>query len=55
MISGFVMAKVGLDRPDMRRLVTIPGADMAVAIAIVATVRDFTGPLTGQAGQLLRG
>jgi transposase len=36
------LARVALERPDVRRLMTIPGVDMAVAVAIVATVGDFS-------------
>lgn len=36
------LAQVALDEPDVRRLMTIPGVDMAVAMAIRATVGDFS-------------
>lgn len=36
------LAQVALDDPDIRRLMTIPGVDMAVAVAIEATVGDFS-------------
>jgi len=36
------LARVALDRVDVRRLMTIPGVDMAVAISIVATVGEFS-------------
>ncbi len=36
------LARAALDDPDARRLMTIPGVDMAVAVAIVATVGDFS-------------
>jgi transposase len=41
MVDG-ELAQVCLDEPNARRLMTIPGVDMAVAMAIVATVGDFT-------------
>jgi transposase len=36
------LAQVAIDEPDVRRLMTIPGVDMAVAMAIRATVGDFS-------------
>lgn len=36
------LARVALADPDIRRLMTIPGVDMAVAVAIKATVGDFS-------------
>ena len=36
------LAQVALDEPEVRRLMTIPGVDMAVAMAIRATVGDFS-------------
>ena len=36
------LARVALDDPDIRRLMTVPGVDMAVAVAIQATVGDFS-------------
>lgn len=36
------LAQAALDEPDVRRLMTIPGVDMAVAMAIRATVGDFS-------------
>jgi transposase len=36
------LARAALDDPHALRLMTIPGVDMAVAIAIVATVGDFS-------------
>jgi transposase len=36
------LAEVALEHADVRRLMTIPGVDMAVAVAIVATVGDFS-------------
>jgi transposase len=36
------LARAALDDPDIRRLMTIPGVDMAVAVAIQATVGDFS-------------
>jgi transposase len=36
------LAKVALVDADIRRMMTIPGVDMAVAVAIKATVGDFT-------------
>jgi transposase len=36
------LAEEALQRPDVLRLMTIPGVDMAVAVALVATVGDFS-------------
>jgi len=36
------LARFALDDVNTRRLMTIPGVDMAVAVAIVATVGDFS-------------
>ena len=36
------LARFALDNGNARRLMTIPGVDMAVAVAIVATVGDFS-------------
>jgi transposase len=36
------LARFALDNVNARRLMTIPGVDMAVAVAIVATVGDFS-------------
>lgn len=36
------LARVALGRDDVRRLMTIPGVDATVALAIVAAVGDFT-------------
>jgi len=36
------LATVALGDPEIRRLMTIPGVDMAVAVAIKATVGDFS-------------
>jgi transposase len=36
------LARVALERADVRRLMTIPGVDMAVAVSLVATVGDFS-------------
>ena len=36
------LADVALNQPDVLRLMTIPGVDMAVAVALVATVGDFS-------------
>jgi transposase len=35
------LGRVGLERAEVRRLVTIPGVDATVALAIVAAVGDF--------------
>jgi transposase len=36
------LARVALERPDVRRLMTIPGVDIAVAVSLAATVGDFS-------------
>jgi transposase len=36
------LGQVALDRPQVRRLMTIPGVDATVALSIVAAVGDFT-------------
>ena len=36
------LGQVALDRPEVRRLMTIPGVDATVALSIVAAVGDFT-------------
>jgi transposase len=36
------LAEEALRRPDVLRLMTIPGVDMAVAVSLVATVGDFS-------------
>jgi hypothetical protein len=36
------LGQVGLDRPEVLRLMTVPGIDATVALSIVATVGDFT-------------
>lgn len=36
------LARVALDDVEVRRMMTIPGVDMAVAVAIKATVGDFS-------------
>src|SRR5579863_2072314 len=36
------LARVALDNADARRLMTIPGVDVTVALSIVAAVGDFT-------------
>ena len=47
------LGKVGLARPEVARLMTIPGVDATVALSIVAAVGDFQRFSTPQrAGQL---
>jgi Transposase IS116/IS110/IS902 family len=36
------LGQVGLDRPEVLRLMSVPGIDATVALSIVATVGDFT-------------
>src|SRR6185312_1255355 len=36
------LGKVALDRPEVLRLMTVPGIDATVALSIVAAVGDFT-------------
>jgi hypothetical protein len=36
------LGRVGLARPEVRRLMTIPGIDATVALSLVAAVGDFT-------------
>jgi transposase len=46
------LGQVGLGRPEVLRLMTVPGIDATVALSIVAAVGDFTRFRTGKAGGL---
>jgi transposase len=40
-IIDTALGRIGLERPEVRRLMTIPGVDATVALSIVAAVGDF--------------